>query len=92
MEFIHRKEKRAGVTFVRLLLDTHLLSMVAAPEAEDHSLAATGRRLGVAMRGRHTALGDCWITAQIFVRLLELLNTQGITTLGQALAACRQVR
>jgi DNA polymerase-3 subunit epsilon len=49
-------------------------------------------RLGVVVRGRHSALGDALTTAEILVRLLPLLEKRGVRTLGQALAAARRAR
>jgi len=44
----------------------------------------------VEVRGRHTAIGDSLITAQIFIKFLYLLQQQGITTLGRILEASKR--
>ena len=90
MRFLELAEAESGVRFVQPVLDTLLLSAVAHPGTEDHSLEAIAERLGVPVVGRHTAIGDALVTSEIFLRLLALLGEHGIATLGQALDASRE--
>ena len=92
LRFFALKEERTGVRLAQPLLDTLLLDAVANPDHEDHSLEAMAERLGVSVVGRHTALGDALVTAEIFVRLLPLLRAGGIETLGEAREAVRRTR
>jgi DNA polymerase-3 subunit epsilon len=87
MRFIARKERSASVRFTQPLLDTRLMSAIVHPEHERHSLEAIAERLGVSVVGRHTALGDALLTAEVFVRLLGLLEARGLQTLGEVRAA-----
>ena len=54
-----------------------------------YDLDAIAARLGVAISGRHTALGDAMATAAVFVALLDVLERRGTTTLDQLLRSSR---
>jgi DNA polymerase-3 subunit epsilon len=63
---------------------------VVHPRQASHRLEAIAERLGVPVLGRHTALGDAMVTAEVFLKLIPLLAAQGIDTLGQAREAAQQ--
>jgi DNA polymerase III epsilon subunit len=90
MRFLQLNEKRTGIIFANPVLDTLLLSAFVHPNQESHSLEAIARRLGVDVRGRHTALGDAILTGEIFLKLISLLKRTGIRTLHEALTASRE--
>jgi DNA polymerase-3 subunit epsilon len=90
MRFLQLKEAATGLRFDQPVLDTLLLSAVLHPNQESHQLEAIARRFGVAVVGRHTALGDAVVTAEVFLRMIPLLAGMGIRNLGQAREASRQ--
>ncbi len=87
LAFLQKAGQRQGLAFRGPLLDTLLLGQVLFPEASSHSLEALCARFGVPVLGRHTALGDTLMTAEVFCRMLPLLEGRGLVTLGQALEA-----
>jgi DNA polymerase III subunit epsilon len=90
MRFLQLKEDSTGIRFRQPVLDTLLLSAVVQPNQESHKLEAIAERLGVNVIGRHTALGDALVAGEIFLKLVALLEEQGIHTLGEALAAAEK--
>lgn len=90
MRFLQIKEQQSGVVFDHPVLDTLLLSAVVHPNQDSHRLEAIAERLDVTVVGRHTAIGDAMVTAEVFLKLLPLLAEQGIHTLGQAREAAQK--
>jgi DNA polymerase-3 subunit epsilon len=90
MRFLELKRERTGVAFDQPVLDTLLLSAVVHPAQDSHRLEAIAERLGVSVLGRHTALGDAMVTAEVFLKLIPLLAQRGVHTLGQALEAAQK--
>jgi DNA polymerase III subunit epsilon len=90
MRFLQLKEEKLGICFTHPVLDTLLLSAVIHPNQESHKLEAIAERLGITIIGRHTALGDAIVTAEVFLRMLPLLAEMGIRTLGEAQAAAEK--
>lgn len=89
LRFIELKQARCGLHFGQPVLDTLLLSALAQPEQPSHRLEDIAERFGLDTGGRHSALGDALLTAEVFLRLLPLLEARGLRTLDQVLAASR---
>ena len=90
MRFLQLKEERTGLRFDQPVLDTLLLSAVVHPNQDSHRLEAIAERLGITIIGRHTALGDAIVTAEVFLKLIPLLAEKGVHTLAQARVASEQ--
>jgi DNA polymerase III subunit epsilon len=89
LRFLQLAEARSGVVFDQPVLDTLLLSALVHPNQDSHRLEAIAERFGIPVVGRHTALGDALVTAEVLVRLLPLLAAMDIHTLGQARQAAQ---
>ena len=90
MKMLKVKEKLTNTVFSNPVLDTLLLSAALHPINKQHDLENIAKRLGVNIIGRHTALGDAIATAEIFLKLIPILNANGIFTLKNALEASKK--
>lgn len=90
MKMLKNKEKTTHIKFLNPVLDTLLLSAMLHPIHEHHDLGSIAKRLGINIIGRHTALGDAIATAEIFLKLLPILNSNGILTLKDAIKASKK--
>jgi DNA polymerase-3 subunit epsilon len=87
MRCLQLKEASTGVRFDNPVLDTLLLSSIIHPNQESHSLDEIAARLNLTNIGRHTALGDAIVTAEVLLKMIPLLEARGIVTLDDALKA-----
>jgi DNA polymerase-3 subunit epsilon len=71
-------------------LCTYLLTAALDLGLPSLQLDSVAESLGVRVRGRHTALGDALVTAEVFARLLPRLADSGVATLGEAVALSRR--
>ncbi len=90
MRLLELKEQRTGLRFDNPVLDTMLLSSIVRPNQRDHSIDAIAEMLNLTIHGRHTALGDAIVTAEVLLKLIPLLEAQNIFTLEEALKASAQ--
>lgn len=91
MKFLKLKQDTCGVRFENAVLDTVLLSVFVHDHTKAHTLDAVAERFGIQMEGRHTALGDSMVTAGVFLRMIDLLEGQGVRTLTEALAVSNRM-
>ena len=65
-------------------LDTALLFSALYPKEKDIGLETLAARFGVEIEGRHTALGDALVTAEVWIALMAQLIDRGVATYGAA--------
>jgi DNA polymerase III subunit epsilon len=87
MRCLQLKESQTGVKFDNPVLDTLLLSSIIHPQQHSHTLDEIAARLNLTNIGRHTALGDALVTAEVLLKMIPLLEARGIVTLNNALEA-----
>ncbi len=88
LTILRREHELAGLAWqAPQALDIRPLARLVAPSLADHSLDRLCDWLGVAIDGRHTALGDANATGRVLLGLIPLLRAQGVRTLAEAVAA-----
>ena len=90
MKMLGMKEDSTGIAFTNPVLDTLLLSAMLHPIHKQHDIESIAKRLGVKIIGRHTALGDAVAAAEIFLKLIPILQSKGINTLKEAIEASKR--
>lgn len=90
MLMLQKKVDTTGVELINPVLDTLLLWDILHPNQERHNFSTIAELLGVRVVGRHTALGDALATAEMFIKMIPLLEARGIRTLKEALEASQK--
>ena len=65
------------------VLDTVELSRTLLPELKKHKLDIVAEHLGVSLEGHHRAVNDAEATAEIFIKLVAMLEQKGITNIDE---------
>ena len=74
-----------------IFIDTLRLAALLNPTLRSFDLEDLATLYQVDLHGRHTALGDALVCAELFSRMVPRLQMQGFNTLGQLMAFhCRQ--
>lgn len=82
MGFLNREVGRlAPMRIYNPVIDTYLLARYLLPGVEDYSLNGLAELFEIEIKGRHTALGDSLMTAELFLKLLDLLKQYEILDL-----------
>jgi DNA polymerase-3 subunit epsilon len=91
MRFLTLETAADGPRFDHPVLDTVLLAAHLHGQGDSLTLDALAERFAVDLPAehRHTALGDSLATAEVFLRLIDMLDAVGVRTLGQAMEASR---
>ena len=77
--------RRAGIEWQPPpFLCTYLLGAALNDGLPSLTLDAIAEAFDVPVRGRHTALGDALLTAEVFARFIPRLMDRGVETLGEA--------
>ncbi len=87
LAFINIKISEAtGRRFVNPVIDTVLLTSALRYSIGDYSLENLSTLFNLDLSGRHNALGDARIAAELFLKLLPELVNRGVTNLHQLAA------
>ena len=89
---LQREHERAGLTWSPpRFLDVRDLVRWLKPDLPNDSLETVASWLGLDAAGRHRALPDARLTAEVFLALLPRLRERSIRTLAEAAGACRKL-
>ncbi|MBW1879704.1 MAG: hypothetical protein JRJ84_15185 [Deltaproteobacteria bacterium] len=81
--FIHQEMGRAGVEFPPPVTVDTLLMARRLFAFRRNNLGALCEQLGIALDGHHRALADARATFQLYHRMLEILDPEGMVTVGE---------
>ena len=83
--FIAAAREAAGLPpLPNLVLDTLKLSRALVPGLKRYRLSSLATHFGVRAMPNHRALSDAAATGEVFVRLLKLLESAGVKSVGEA--------
>lgn len=81
LNFLNMKLGPYSFCINNFYLDTIILSKIININLRSHTLDEILDHMGVEPNGRHTAIGDALLTADIFLKFLRKLESQNVNTL-----------
>ncbi len=81
ISFIRENAERQSLPFDHTYVDTVGIARVLLPNQARHTLDAVAKTLGVSLENHHRAVDDAEATAEIFLKLSEMLQKDGQDTL-----------
>ena len=77
--FVRIKAEELGIEYRKnTILDTLELSRTLLKELKKHKLDVVAKHLGVSLEGHHRAVNDAETTAEIFLKLVDMLEENGV--------------
>ena len=83
MSFIKENALRQGIRREFTYVDTVGIARILLPNQAKHTLDAVAKTLGISLENHHRAVDDAQATAEIFVKMIPMLNKAGAQTLAQ---------
>jgi len=80
--FIKSEAKRLGLNYDFLSIDTMTLARCMFPELKNHRLDTLTKHLKVLLEGHHRAVNDAKATADVFLKMLDILKEKGVEKLN----------
>ena len=81
--FIRHYAKTLGIKWEPTIMDTMTIAQIMVPELGRYTLDRLCKQFGVVNAHHHRAVDDADATAKIFVKLIELVESKGITTIAE---------
>ncbi len=82
MSFITENSRRLGLSCDKTIVDTVEMARILLPQLNRFKLDTVAKALNVSLENHHRAVDDAGCTAEIFVKLVEMLEKQGVDTLA----------
>lgn len=81
--FIKEFARRQGLPFDYTIVDTMTLAHILIPELGKYTLDRLCKQFGVSLENHHRACDDAAATAEIFVKMLKMVQDRNIQTISQ---------
>lgn len=83
MSFLQEACQRRGIILSNVSVDTIKLSKILLPDIKKYKLNSVAASLNISMKNHHRADDDAETTAQILLKIFEMLKVQGIEELSE---------